>query len=145
MGLPLDVFAKKYGLRIKSMNIDNSVSDFPRTILLPECPKCKNNLFLSHPTYRADPFIEHKRAAGVFGCKYPMHRRWLLACWTAVCDFFIALRIEDLVQCPECKKYFAEEYTLFDHMRYQCTSNARSIEMLKKAGVEKYMGGLMVV
>ena len=71
MGLSLEDFAAKYGLKLKTMNIDEAVSPFPRKILLPECPKCKNNLFLSHPELKADPFIETKRESGVFGKKYP--------------------------------------------------------------------------
>ena len=38
-----------------------------------------------------------------------------------------------------------DQYSLYDHMRYQCTHEARMDEMLKKAGVEKYHAGLMVV
>lgn len=30
-------------------------------------------------------------------------------------------------------------------MRFQCTSRAKTKEMLKKAGVDKYTGGLMEV
>jgi hypothetical protein len=145
MGLSLEAFAAKYGLKLKSMAIDEVVSPFPRTILLPECPKCQNNLFLSHPEHRPDPFIENKRDDGVFGTKYPKRRKWLVGCWTADCDFHIALKKSDLVQCPECKRHFMDQYSLYDHMRYQCTHEARTDEMLKKAGVEKYHAGLMVV
>lgn len=145
MGLSLEEFAKKHGLGIKSLTIDEAVSPYPRTVLLPECPKCKNNLFLSHPEYRADPFIEKKRDAGIFGVKYPGNRKWLVACWTYNCDFHIALLKKDLVRCPECKQYYMDQYSLYDHMRFQCTRNARTPEMLKKAGVDKYLGGLMVV
>jgi hypothetical protein len=145
MGLTLEEFAEKYKLKLKSMTIDEVVSPFPRTILIPECPKCKNNIFLSHPEYRPDPFIESKRDEGVFGSKYPQNRKWLAACWTAECDFFIALRKSDLVQCPECKRYYLDMYSLYDHMRYQCTRAARTPKMLKKAGCDKYLGGLMVV
>jgi hypothetical protein len=145
MGLSLEAFAKKYGLNLKSMNIDESVSPYPRKILLPECPKCKNNIFLSHPEQRADPFIETKREQGIFGSKYPKHRKWLAACWTSSCDFYLALKKTDLVQCPVCKRYYLDEYSLYDHMSYQCTKKARTIEMLKKVGVDKYRGGLMVV
>lgn len=145
MGVSLEKFAEEYGLNLKTITIDETVSDNPRTILIPECPKCKNNLFLTHPEYRADPFIESKRNEGIFGVKYPGHRKWLVSCWTANCDFYIALIKKDLVQCPECKRYFLEEYSLYDHMRFQCTRNARTPEMLKSAGVDKYLGGLMVV
>ena len=145
MGYSLEDFAQKFKVRIKSMKIDESVSPYPRTILLPQCPKCGSNLFLSHPTYRPDPFIEIKRREGMFGKKFPNNRRWLMSCWTYECDFYIALLQSDLVQCPECKRHFAEEYTLCDHMRFQCTRRAQSPEMLKKAGVDKYLGGLMIV
>jgi len=145
MGLSLEDFAAKYGLKLKTMYIDEAVSPFPRKILLPECPKCKNNLFLSHPEYKADPFIESKRESGIFGKKYPNNRKWLVACWTSECDFHIALRKADLVQCPECKRHFMDEYSLYDHMRYQCTRNASTLEMLKQAGVDHYHAGLMVV
>ena len=145
MGLSLEAFAKKYGLKLKSMQIDETVSPFPRVILLPECPKCGNNLFLTHPIYRRDPFIEAKRDDGVYKVKYPQRRKWLVGCWTNDCDFYIALTKKDLVQCPECKRYYLDEYSLYDHMRYQCTKKASSPEMLKKAGVDKYLGGLMVV
>ena len=145
MGLSLQKFAEKYNLKIKSMNIEKCVSPYPRKILLPECPQCKNNLFLSHPEYRPDPFIEVKRNDGVFGVKYPKNRKWLVACWTQDCNFFISLLKKDLVQCPECKRYYLDEYSLYDHMCYQCTQAARSEEMLKKAGVDKYHAGLMVI
>jgi hypothetical protein len=145
MGLSIEEFTKKYGLKIKTMTIDKVVSAYPRTILLPECPKCKNNLFLTHPEYRPDPFIESKRDEGVFGVKFPKNRKWLVACWTVGCDFYIALRKSDLVQCPECNRYFMDLYSLYDHMRYQCTQRAREPQTLRKAGVDKYLGGLMVV
>jgi hypothetical protein len=145
MGLSLEDFAKKHGLKLKTLKIDEVVSPFPRTIILPECPKCKNNLFLSHPEYRADPFIEAKRDDGVFGPKFPKRRKWLVSCWTVECDFYIALTKAELVQCPECKRHFMDNYSLYDHMRYQCTHRARTIDMLKKAGVDKYAAGLMVV
>ena len=145
MGLSLEAFTKKHGIKTKQLTIDEAVSPYPRTILLPECPKCKNNLFLSHPEYRADPFIEAKRDDGIFGVKFPKNRKWLVACWTNDCDFYIPLVRSDLVQCPECKRYYMDEYSLYDHMRYQCTRKAKTPEMLKTAGVEKYMGGLMVV
>jgi len=145
MGLSLEKFTKKFGLKIKTLTIEESVSPYPRTVLLPECPKCKNNLFLSHPEYRPDPFIESKRNAGIFGTKFPKHRKWIVACWTFDCDFYIALLMKDLLQCPECNRYYLDEYSLYDHMRYQCTQKARTPEMLRKAGVDKYMGGLMVV
>jgi len=145
MGLSLEEFAKKYKLKLKSMTIDKVVSPYPRTILLPECPKCKNNLFLSHPMHRPDPFIEDKRTGGVFGVKYPKNRKWLVACWTDKCDFYVALKKSDLVQCPECKRYFLDKYSLYDHMSYQCTRNAKTYEQLKKAGVDKYKAGLMII
>jgi hypothetical protein len=145
MGLSLDKFAKKYGLKLKSMTIDEAVSPYPRTIQLPECPKCKNNLFLSHPLHRPDPFIESKRNDGVYGSKYPHNRKWLVGCWTDGCDFYIALKLQDLVRCPECKMYYMDEYSLYDHMRYQCSRKARTPEMLRKAGVDRYLGGLMVI
>ncbi len=145
MGLSIEKFAEKYNLKLKTLTIDEVVSPYPRTILIPECPKCKNNLFLSHPEYRGDPFIERKRMDGVFGAKYPKRRKWIVACWTSGCDFYIALTKKDLVQCPICKHYFMDEYSLYDHMRFQCTRKARTPEMLKKAGVDKYLGGLMVV
>lgn len=145
MGLTLEEFVQKHGLKIRSMTIDESVSPYPRTILLPQCPKCSNNLFLSHPEYRPDPFIEAKRDDGVFGKKYPQNRKWIVACWTDECDFYITLLKSDLVQCPECNRYYMDIYSLYDHMRFQCTRKARTPEMLKKAGCDKYTGGLMVV
>ena len=145
MGFSLEEFANKHGLKLKTLTIDKVVSPFPRKILLPECPKCKNNLFLSHPEFRPDPFIENKRVEGVFGSKYPKHRKWIVACWTAACDFYIVLTKKDLVQCPECKLYYMDQYSLYDHMRFQCTRAARTPEMLKKAGVDKYLGGLMAI
>jgi len=145
MGLSLEEFARKHGLKLKNLTIEIVVSPYPRTILIPECPKCKNNLFLSHPEIRPDPFIERKRTEGIFGVKYPKNRRWIVACWTADCDFYIALTKKELVQCPECKRFYMDEYSLYDHMRFQCTRAARTEQMLKKAGVDKYLGGLMVV
>jgi ribosomal protein S27AE len=145
MGYTLLEFLKNHGLNKKSLDIDESVSPFPRTIQLPECPKCGNNLFLSHPNYKPDPFIENKRQEGIYGAKYPKNRKWLVGCWTGNCNFSIPLTKNDLVQCPECKRHFMEDYSLYDHMRYQCTRSARSPEMLKKAGVERYLGGLMVI
>ena len=145
MGLSLEEFAKKHKLKLKNMTIDEVVSPFPRTILLPECPKCKNNLFLSHPEIRPDPFIETKRDEGTFGTKYPNRRKWLVACWTADCNFYITLTKSDLVQCPVCKQYYMDLYSLYDHMRFQCTRAAGTPEMLKKAGADKYLGGLMAV
>jgi hypothetical protein len=145
MGLSLEEFTKKHKLKLKNLTIDKVVSPFPRTILIPECPKCKNNLFLSHPEYRADPFIEAKREDGTFGTKYPHNRKWLVSCWTVECDFYIALTKKELIQCPECKLYYMDLYSLYDHMRFQCTRAARTPEMLKKAGVDKYLGGLMIV
>jgi hypothetical protein len=140
----LQEFSKKYNLKIKLMDIDRAVSPYPRTILLTECPKCKNNLFLSHPMHRPDPFIELKREEGIYGVKYPKNRRWLVSCWTNNCDFYIALSVKDLAQCPECKQYFIDDYSLYDHMRFQCTRRARTLDMLKKANVDKYMGALVV-
>ena len=145
MGLSLEEFAIKYKLKLKNLTIDKVVSPYPRTILIPECPKCQNNLFLSHPEYRADPFIEAKRVDGTFGAKYPHNRKWLVSCWTIECDFHISLTKKDLVQCPECKRYYMDLYSLYDHMRFQCTRAAKTPEMLKKAGVDKYLDGLMIV
>jgi hypothetical protein len=145
MGLSLEEFAKKHGLKLKSMAIDEAVSPYPRTILLPECPKCKNNLFLSHPEYRPDPFIEAKRDEGIFGKRYPNNRKWLVGCWTGDCGFHIRLLKSEIVQCPECKRYYMDLYSLYDHMRYQCTRKARTIDLLKKAGCDKYSAGLMVI
>ena len=145
MGYTLDEFLKKFELKLKTMDIDETVSPFPRKILLPECPKCKNNLFLSHPIKKPDPFIESKREEGIFGEKLTKRNRWIIACWTANCDFVIPLKQKELLQCPECKQYYLNDYSLYDHMRFQCTDKAQSTEMLKKAGVEKYAGGLMVI
>ena len=143
MGLSLEEFAKKHKLKLKNMTIDKVISQFPRTILIPECPKCNNNLFLSHPEYRPDPFIEVKRENGTFGTKYPHNRRWLVSCWTVDCDFYIALTKKDLVQCPECKQYYMDLYSLYDHMRFQCTRKAQEKESLVAAGCGMYIGDLM--
>ena len=47
MGFSLEEFANKHGLKLKTLTIDKVVSPFPRKILLPECPKCKNTVFVS--------------------------------------------------------------------------------------------------
>ena len=41
MGLSIEEFARKHGLKLKNLTIEIVVSPYPRTILIPECPKCK--------------------------------------------------------------------------------------------------------
>lgn len=137
--ISIEEFAEKHGTGIKTMTIEPGVSDHPREIRIPQCPQCGGPLFLSHPVHRPDMNIEAKREAGPLADKVMDNQLWLGSCWTAECDFFIAFRLSDLLQCPECGRHCMEGYTLYDHMRYQCTKKAARPESLRRAGVEKYM------
>ncbi len=143
--LSLEAFAKKHKLKITTMQIDEGVSKFPRVIRLPECPKCNNYLFLYNPLYKRDPFISSKITEGVLQEKVSEAQEWLMACWTLECDFFIELEAAELAICPECNKYYAEKYSLFDHMRFQCTKKAADRETIIKAGVGEYLQELSLL
>jgi hypothetical protein len=132
-------FCARHGTGIMTMRIDADVSPFPRTIRIPSCPRCGGALYLSHRNFRADPNIEAKRQAGPIKDKVPPDNLWLSSCWTADCDFFIAFGEADLLACPECGRRCMEGYTLYDHMRYQCTDKASHPDSLRAAGVEDYM------
>jgi len=127
------------------MQIDESVSKYPRVIRLPGCPKCGNYLFLYHPIRKRDPFIRAKVMEGVLKDKIFEHQEWFMSCWTPECDFFITLEKDDLAECPECNKYYAENYSLYDHMRYQCTKKAADRETIIKAGVGEYLQEMQIV
>ncbi len=137
--ITIEEFAARHGTGIGTMTIDPEVSKFPREIRIPACPRCKGSLYLSHPVHRNDMMIEAKRNDGPLKGKVPEDNKWLSSCWTAECDFFIALKLSDLVKCPECGRHCMEGYTLYDHMRYQCTGKAAHPDSIKKAGVGQYM------
>ncbi|MCK5561762.1 MAG: hypothetical protein KAJ51_14270 [Thermoplasmata archaeon] len=127
------------------MQIDDSISQYPRLIRLPECPACGNYLFLYHPIRKRDPFIASKVIEGVLKESVGEAQEWIVACWTTDCDFFLSIAQDDLAECPECKKRFAETYSLYDHMRFQCTKKAAARETIKKAGAGEYLGEMQTV
>ena len=146
MALTLEEFTKRYKLGIKQMYIEPGTSRFPRTILIPECPKCGNYLFLYNAELKPDPFIGVKVRARILENKIDNDEdQWLVTCWTDDCDFFIRLDENELARCPECNRYCMEKYALYDHMRFQCTRKAAAIESLRKVGVDMYIGGLDAV
>ena len=59
------------------------------------------------------------------------------------CDYFIEFDEAELAKCPECSRYALELYSLYDHMRYQCTRKAQDKETLIAAGCGMYIGDLM--
>jgi hypothetical protein len=143
--LSIDQFAKKHNLKITTMQIDDSISKFPRLIRLLECPDCGNYLFLYHPIRKRDPFISSKVIEGVLKDRVDEAQEWIVACWTADCDFFLAISQDDLAECPECKKRFPETYSLYDHMRFQCTKKAADRDTIKKAGAGEYLQEMQIV
>jgi hypothetical protein len=62
-----------------------------------------------------------------------------MSCWSADCDFYLPIDKDDLVECPVCSKKYADTYTLYDHMRYQCTKEAADRDMIVKAGAGQYL------
>jgi ssDNA-binding Zn-finger/Zn-ribbon topoisomerase 1 len=143
--LSLDQFASKHNLTITKMTIDDVVSPYPRTIQLPQCPKCENYLFLYHPLYKRDPFISKKTTEGVLSEKVGKVEEWLMACWTLECEFYLVLKAAELAICPECNKHYAETYSLFDHMRFQCTTKAADRDTIIKAGAGEYLQELSLL
>ena len=142
--LSLTDFAKKHNLEIADMTIDHVVSPFPRVIHLPQCPKCENYLFLYHPIDKRDPFIAAKVTEGILKDEVGEVEKWLMSCWTADCDFYLPIDQDDLAECPECNKKYSDLYTLYDHMRYQCTKEAADRDTIIKAGAGEYLQELSI-
>jgi hypothetical protein len=144
MPLTLEEFQKKYGINYKQMDIQEGVSIYPRTIMVPKCPECGGTLYLYHCEKKLDPFITYKVNEGVLkdsACSEGP--KWLATCWTNNCSYFVEFEEAELAHCPECKRYALELYSLYDHMKYQCTRNAQKRETLEAAGVGMYIGDLM--
>ena len=142
--LTLTQFASKHTLEITTMTIDDVVSPYPRTIRLPQCPKCENYLFLYNPIYKRDPFIAAKVSEGVLSDKISEDEEWFMSCWTVDCEFYLPIDIDDLVECPLCYKKYADTYTLYDHMRFQCKKEAADRDMIIKAGAGQYLQELSI-
>ena len=143
MPLTLEEFEKKYNIVYKQQDIEEGVSIYPRTILVPKCPDCGKTLYLYHPEKKLDPFITFKITDGILKNKLKGESKWIAACWTNNCEFFIEFPEEELARCPECSRYALELYSLYDHMRFQCTRNAQKREVLEEAGVGMYIGDLL--
>lgn len=143
MALTLEEFEKKYGIAFKQMEIEKGVSISPRTILVPKCPECGGTLYLYHPEKKTDPFIWYKVTDGVLKDKLIIISGWIATCWTDNCDFYLEFDEEELAQCPECKRFTLDLYSLYDHMRFQCSRKAQERETLQKAGCDMYIGDLM--
>jgi transposase len=143
MALTLEEFEEKYGIKFKQMDIEEGVSIYPRTILVPKCPECGGTLYLYHHEKKLDPFITHKLTAGILKDKVENKDHWLAACWTDNCEFAQEFNESELAKCTECSRFALELYSLYDHMRYQCTRNAQERETLVAAGCGMYIGDLM--
>jgi len=144
MGLTLEEFSEKHNLKIGVMHIDNVISPHERDINLPLCPKCGKYLFLYHKKEKADPFILSKCLFGILKDKKIKENRWVVTCWSEECDFFFLLPRKDIVKCPACKRHFMEYCSLYDHMRYQCTTEARTNDVIRKAGAGMYVQELLL-
>jgi len=143
MALTMEEFEKKFGIKYKQMDIDEGVSIYPRTILVPKCPECGGTLYLYHHQKKLDPFIAYKINDGVLKDHSISDEDWLVTCWTNNCEFLLKLSETELAKCPECGRFALELYSLYDHMRFQCTRKAQERETLKAAGCEMYIGDLM--
>jgi hypothetical protein len=137
--LTIEEFAARHGTGIGTMRIEPEVSPYPREIRILKCPKCEGSLFLSHPVHRIDMMIEAKRNDGPLQGLVSEKNKWLSSCWTAGCDFFIELKMSDLVKCPECGRHCMEGFTLYDHMAHQCTDKAAHPDTIRKAGLGTYI------
>jgi hypothetical protein len=143
MALTLEEFEERFGIKYKQMDIEEGVSIYPRTILVPKCPECGSNLYLYHHEKKLDPFITHKLSDGILNDRVEDKTRWIAACWTENCEFFLVFDEADLAKCPECNRFALELYSLYDHMRFQCTRKAQEKESLVAAGCGMYIGSLI--
>jgi len=132
-------------MEIGSMTIEAAVSDFPREIRIPVCPKCGHFIYLFHSERKPDPFIGAKVLLRVLAEKNIPPRTWLTTCWTDDCDFYLTFKEEDLAKCPECNLWFMEYYTLYDHMKFQCTETARDNNRIREAGAGMYISDLVAL
>lgn len=144
MGLTLEEFAAKRQLKIGVMHIDNVVSPNARDIQLPLCPKCGKFLFLYHKKEKADPFILSKCMFGILKDKKIKDNKWVVTCWTEQCDYYLLVPRKDIVKCPECKRFFMDYYSLYDHMRYQCTQKAKLGDRIRAAGAGMYVKDMLL-
>jgi uncharacterized protein YbaR (Trm112 family) len=144
MGFTLEEFASKHKLKIGTMHIDNVVSHNERDIQLLTCPECGKFLFLYHKKEKADPFILAKVLFGILKDKKIKDTKWVVTCWTEDCGFHLIVPKKDIVKCPECKRFFLDYYSLYDHMRYQCTQNARLSERIRGAGAGMYVKDMLL-
>jgi len=145
MAKSLEELAEKNGWEIGTMHIDNVVSPFPRDIRIPLCPKCGSYLFLFHSEKKQDPFIGAKVIAGILAERNIKPRSWIATCWTENCDYFLVFKQKDLATCPECNRYFMEYYSLYDHMKFQCTDRAKDNQLIRKAGADMYIADLVAL
>jgi ssDNA-binding Zn-finger/Zn-ribbon topoisomerase 1 len=143
MAYTLEEFMKKFEINYEQMDIEEGVSVYPRTILVPKCPECGGTLYLYHPEKKMDPFIGHKVTDGILQAKLGGETKWLATCWTNNCPFYAKFKEEELARCPECSRFALELFSLYDHMRFQCTKKAQEKETLEKAGVGMYISDLM--
>ena len=103
-----------------------------------------NYLFLYNPIYKRYPFIAAKVSEGVLSDKISEDEEWFMSCWTVDCEFYLPIDIDDLVECPVCYKKYADTYTLYDHMRFQCKKEAADRDMIIKAGAGQYLQELSI-
>jgi hypothetical protein len=83
--------------------------------------------------------------AGILSDKGIAPRQWLGTCWTDNCDFHVDLDEKELVTCPECNRFFMEYYSLYDHMKFQCTAAAKDNKMIREAGAGMYIADLVAL
>lgn len=145
MARSLEELAEENGWEIGTMHIESVVSPFPRDIRIPLCPKCRNYLFLFHSEKKQDPFIGAKVIVGCLAEKNIKPRSWLATCWTEGCDYYLIFQEKDLAVCPECNRHFMEYYSLYDHMKFQCTDRAKENRMIRKAGAGMYIADLVAL
>ncbi len=139
----LEDLAKDHGLETGVMTIEGAVSQFPRDILLPKCPKCGKWLYLYHSQHRPDPFIGAKVLVGPLKEFDIKPGTWIAADWTDGCDYYLELDKYDLAECPRCHKRLMELFSLYDHMKFQCDEKARDDALIRKAGAGMYLAGLV--
>ncbi|UCH88850.1 MAG: hypothetical protein JSV49_11515 [Thermoplasmata archaeon] len=143
MPLTMEEFQERYKVTYKNMEIEEGVSIYPRTILVPKCPECGSTIYLYHSEKKMDTFMGYKIKDGILKDQVTEEPQWLATCWTDNCPFVIILEENDLARCPECGRFALELYSLYDHMRFQCTRKAQEKETMKSAGVDRYFGDLM--
>lgn len=145
MPYTIEELSEKFKVELGTMHIDADVSRFERDVFLPKCPQCGNWLFLYNKTGKMDPFIQAKVEVGCLKEKELTDEDWIMTCWTEDCNFYIHLNEQDIVRCPECQRPCSDYYTLFDHMRAQCTKHAREDKTIRDAGAGMYLGNLVAM